>query len=523
MFTGEAFPDAHVERKSLEVPSFLRSGSSKGRSLKASAVKRMPVTGAPLAMPATDEYEPIEEKDFRNTASQMTSTFRMTTNTASAGIIFNQLREERRIDRSMVRIEEMLNYFHYDYPSPKEDEPFSVNTQLTDCPWNKDTQLALVSLNTEAIDFSDAPESNIVFLIDTSGSMFDDNKLPLVQKSMCMLAENLTEKDRVSIVTYAGSDEVVLEGASGADYNEICEKIEGLEAYGSTNGSAGIKTAYELAEKYFIKGGNNRVILATDGDLNVGVTSETELEKLITEEKETGVFLSVIGVGYGNYKDNKLETLADKGNGNYSYIDSIFEAKKALVTDLGATMLTVAKDVKLQVEFNPALVKGYRLIGYENRTMAAEDFNDDKKDGGEMGAGHSVTAIYEIVRTDSDMEIPSVDMKYSGNKEDNEIYGDGEYNDELFTLRVRYKEPDGDKSKLLDFACKTDSYSKEGSDNIRWAAAVAAFGMYLKDSEYMGDTSKKLILRLANSVDTSDDDYRNEFIDLVEKYFEDLD
>ena len=471
----------------------------------------------------TNEYNDLAENSWQSVKSAPLSTFGADVDTAAYSQIRSGIMNGYGVDPGQVRIEEMINYFQYDYETPTGDDKFAVHTEFTDCPWNEDTQLALVSLNTEKIDFSEAPESNIVFLIDTSGSMFDDDKLPLVQKSMCMLAENLTEKDRVSIVTYAGSDEVVLEGASGADYNEICEKIEGLEAYGSTNGSAGIKTAYELAEKYFIKGGNNRVILATDGDLNVGVTSETELEKLITEEKETGVFLSVIGVGYGNYKDNKLETLADKGNGNYSYIDSIFEAKKALVTDLGATMLTVAKDVKLQVEFNPALVKGYRLIGYENRTMAAEDFNDDKKDGGEMGAGHSVTAIYEIVRTDSDMEIPSVDMKYSGNKEDNEIYGDGEYNDELFTLRVRYKEPDGDKSKLLDFACKTDSYSKEGSDNIRWAAAVAAFGMYLKDSEYMGDTSKKLILRLANSVDTSDDDYRNEFIDLVEKYFEDLD
>ncbi len=471
----------------------------------------------------TNEYNDLAENSWQSVKSAPLSTFGADVDTAAYSQIRSGIMNGYGVDPGQVRIEEMINYFQYDYETPTGDDKFAVHTEFTDCPWNEDTQLALVSLNTEKIDFSDAPESNIVFLIDTSGSMFDDDKLPLVQKSMCMLAENLTEKDRVSIVTYAGSDEVVLEGASGADYNEICEKIEGLEAYGSTNGSAGIKTAYELAEKYFIKGGNNRVILATDGDLNVGVTSETELEKLITEEKETGVFLSVIGVGYGNYKDNKLETLADKGNGNYAYIDSIFEAKKALVTDLGATMLTVAKDVKLQVEFNPALVKGYRLIGYENRTMAAEDFNDDKKDGGEMGAGHSVTAIYEIVRTDSDMDIPSVDMKYSGNKEENDIYGDGEYNDELFTLRVRYKEPDGDKSKLLDFACKTDSYSKEGSDNIRWAAAVAAFGMYLKDSEYMGDTSRKLILRLANSVDHSDDDYRKEFIDMVETYFDELD
>lgn len=470
----------------------------------------------------TNEYNDLAENPWQTVKTAPLSTFAADVDTAAYSQIRSGILNGYGVDPGQVRIEEMINYFNYDYETPKKGDKFAVHTEFTDCPWNEDTQLALVSLNTEQIDFSEAPESNIVFLIDTSGSMFDENKLPLVQKSMCMLAENLTEKDRVSIVTYAGSDEVVLEGATGADYYEICSKIEGLEAYGSTNGAAGIETAYKLAEKYFIKGGNNRVILATDGDLNVGVTSETELEKLITEKKETGVFLSVIGVGYGNYKDNKLETLADKGNGNYAYIDSIFEAKKALVTDLGANMVTVAKDVKLQVEFNPALVKGYRLIGYENRTMAAEDFNNDKKDGGEMGAGHSVTAIYEIVRADSDMDMPGVDLKYSENKEENEIYGEGEYNDELFTLRVRYKEPDADKSELLDFVCKTDNYSKTGSDNLRWAAAVAAFGMQMKDSEYKGTTNEKLILSLAESVKGSDDDYKKEFIDLVEEYYDQI-
>ncbi len=470
----------------------------------------------------TNEYNDLAENTWQAVKTAPLSTFAADVDTAAYSQIRNGIISGYGVDPGQVRIEEMINYFNYDYETPKKGDKFAVHTEFAECPWNKDTQLALVSLNTEKIDFSEAPESNIVFLIDTSGSMFDENKLPLVQKSMCMLAENLTEKDRVSIVTYAGSDEVVLEGASGDDYYEICSKIEELEAHGSTNGAAGIETAYEIAEKYYIKGGNNRVILATDGDLNVGVTSETELEKLITEKKESGVFLSVIGVGYGNYKDNKLETLADKGNGNYSYIDSIFEAKKALVTDLGANMLTVAKDVKLQVEFNPALVKGYRLIGYENRTMAAEDFNNDKKDGGEMGAGHSVTAIYEIVRTDSDMDIPSVDMKYTDNEEENEIYGEGKYNDELFTLRVRFKEPDADKSELLDFVCSTDNYSKAGSDNLRWAAAVAAFGMQLKDSEYMGTTNERLILTLAESVKDSDDDYKKEFIELVEEYYDQI-
>ena len=471
----------------------------------------------------TNEYNDLAENPWMSVKLSPLSTFAADVDTASYSQIRTNITNGYGIDAGMVRIEEMINYFHYDYETPTGDDKFAVHTEYADCPWNEDTQLALVSLNTEKIDFSEAPESNIVFLIDTSGSMFDDNKLPLVQQSMCMLAENLTDKDRVSIVTYAGGDEVVLEGAKGSDYYEISSAIEGLEAWGSTNGAAGIETAYQIAEKYFIKDGNNRVILATDGDLNVGVTSESALEQLITEKKKSGVFLSVIGVGYGNYKDNKLETLADKGNGNYAYIDSIFEAKKALVDDLGANMVTVAKDVKLQVEFNPALVKGYRLIGYENRTMAAEDFNDDTKDGGEMGAGHSVTAIYEIIPVDSDMDVPSADLKYSDGA-DNEIYGEGSYNDELFTLRVRYKEPDEDDSKLVDFVCKTDSYSEDGSDNLRWAASVAAFGMYLKDSEYMGDTNKRLILSLAESVkDSKNDEYKQEYIDLVNEYFEKLD
>ncbi|MBR1815883.1 MAG: VWA domain-containing protein [Lachnospiraceae bacterium] len=471
----------------------------------------------------TNEYNDLAENPWMSVKLSPLSTFAADVDTASYSQIRTNITNGYGIDTGMVRIEEMINYFHYDYETPTGDDKFAVHMEYADCPWNENTQLALVSLNTEKIDFSEAPESNIVFLIDTSGSMFDDNKLPLVQQSMCMLAENLTDKDRVSIVTYAGGDEVVLEGAKGSDYYAISSAIEGLEAWGSTNGAAGIETAYQIAEKYFIKGGNNRVILATDGDLNVGVTSESALEQLITEKKKSGVFLSVIGVGYGNYKDNKLETLADKGNGNYAYIDSIFEAKKALVDDLGANMVTVAKDVKLQVEFNPALVKGYRLIGYENRTMAAEDFNDDTKDGGEMGAGHSVTAIYEIIPVDSDMDVPSADLKYSDGA-DNEIYGEGSYNDELFTLRVRYKEPDEDDSKLVDFVCKTDSYSEDGSDNLRWAASVAAFGMYLKDSEYMGDTNKRLILSLAESVkDSKKDEYKQEYIDLVNEYFDSMD
>lgn len=456
----------------------------------------------------TNEYTNFDENGWMNTSASPLSTFAADVDIASYSEIRSAIINGYTLDPSMVRIEEMINYFHYDYEKPAEEDKFAVYTEYADCPWNEDTKLALVSLNTASIDFSEAPASNIVFLIDTSGSMFDSNKLPLVQQSLIMLAENFTENDRISIVTYAGSDTVVLDGVCGDKYYEIAAAIEGLEANGSTNGSAGIETAYELAKKHFIKGGNNRVILATDGDLNVGLTSEGELERLIEKKKESGVFLSVIGVGNGNYKDNKLEILADKGNGNYAYIDSIFEAKKTLVENLGATMVTVAKDVKLQVEFNPALVKGYRLIGYENRVMAAEDFNDDTKDGGEMGAGHSVTAIYEIALADSEQEIADVELKYDTAKTEYE------FTDELFTVGVRYKEIDSDESSLMTFVCKSDDYNKQGSDNLRWAAAVAEFGMLLRDSEYKGSASYDEVVELSQKL-AKDDEYKKEFVSLV--------
>lgn len=490
----------------------------------------------------TNEYNDYEENSWQSVANSPLSTFAADVDTASYSQIRNCIQNGSEVDPGMVRIEEMINYFHYDYEKPKGDDKFGVCTEYMNCPWNPDTKLALVSLSTEAIDFSEAPASNLVFLVDTSGSMFDSNKLPLAQQSLCMVAENLTEKDRVSIVTYAGDDKVILEGATGDDYYAICEAVETMEANGSTNGSAGINTAYEIAEKYFIEGGNNRVILMTDGDLNVGVTSESSLEKLITQKKKSGVFLSVMGFGNGNYKDNKMETLADKGNGNYAYIDSIYEAKKALVDDMGANFVTVAKDVKLQVEFNPAQVKGYRLIGYENRVMAAEDFADDTKDGGEMGAGHTVTALYEIALVDSDFEINETELKYDHRKqEENVSRSNGlvskanveaedkaeaenkaeaeqqSYGDELFTVSVRYKEIDSDKSTLDSFVCTVDDYSKKGSDNLRFAAAVAAFGMYLKDSRYMGDVDKEMIIDLAVSTKGyKTDEYKKEFVELVE-------
>ena len=467
----------------------------------------------------TREYDYQEEHRFVSAKDSPLSTFAADCDTASYSNIRSYIEEGTLPPTGAVRVEEMINYFDYDYVSdPEAGKKFAVYTEYADCPWNKDTKLMMVGLNTAAIDMSEKKASNLVFLIDTSGSMYEENKLPLAQKAFKMLAENLDENDRISIVTYAGSDEVVLQGVSGDNYHEISSAIEGLEAYGSTNGSAGIETAYILAQKYFIKGGNNRVILCTDGDLNVGLTSEGQLEKLITEKKESGVFLSTFGVGYGNYKDNKLELLADKGNGNYAYIDSMFEAKKALVDELGANMVTVAKDVKLQVEFNPEQVKGYRLIGYENRVMAAEDFADDTKDGGEMGAGHSVTALYEIIPADSEMELPETDLKY-GETAQVLICGTEDYTDELFTVNIRYKEPDGEESKLESYPCKTENYNKDGSDNLRFAASVAAFGMLLKDSEYSGSADLGMVYTLA-SYAAGSDEYKKEYLSLVRNYGE---
>ena len=409
-----------------------------------------------------------------------------------------------------VRIEEFINYFDYDYTDPADGEPFAVHTELSDCPWNDETELLMVGINTKGFDdvLDERPAMNLVFLIDVSGSMYDDNKLPLVQKSFSMLTDNLTAADRVSIVTYAGSDEVVLEGADGNDRKKILRAINDLEAGGSTAGAAGINPAYDIAQKYFIDGGNNRVILATDGDLNVGLSSESELTRLIEEKRESGVFLSVLGFGTGNYKDNRLEALADYGNGNYSYIDSEKEAKKVLVDEMSGTLFTVAKDVKFQLEFNPANVKGYRLIGYENRVMAAEDFNDDTKDAGEIGAGHSVTVLYEIVPADSKMELGESELKYASDSED--VMGD-----ELLTVNIRYKEPEGSESKLLTYPVNKSLYSDKMSADMNFASCVAEFGMLLRNSRYIGDVTYKDVSAQLSKYDYSDDDYKDEFIYLV--------
>ena len=457
-----------------------------------------------------EEYNYIKENGYTAVSSAPLSTFSADVDTASYTNVRRMIDDGMDVPPDAVRIEEFINYFDYDYTDPADGEPFAVHTELSDCPWNDETELLMVGINTKGFDavLDERPAMNLVFLIDVSGSMYDDNKLPLVQKSFSMLTDNITAADRVSIVTYAGSDEVVLEGADGNDRKKILRAINDLEAGGSTAGAAGINTAYDIAQKYFIDGGNNRVILATDGDLNVGLSSESELTRLIEEKRESGVFLSVLGFGTGNYKDNRLEALADYGNGNYSYIDSEKEAKKVLVDEMSGTLFTVAKDVKFQLEFNPANVKGYRLIGYENRVMAAEDFNDDTKDAGEIGAGHSVTVLYEIVPADSKMELGESELKYASDSES--VMGD-----ELLTVNIRYKEPEGSESKLLTYPVNKSLYSDKMSADMNFASCVAEFGMLLRNSRYIGDVTYKDVSAQLSKYDYSDDDYKDEFIYLV--------
>ena len=475
---------------------------------------------------SNEEYSEWEEKGFTSVQKEPLSTFSADVDTASYSNLRRLIREGYDLDmmpEGAVRIEEMINYFSYDYEDPKGSDPFGVTTQISGCPWNEEAELLMIGLKTEDIDYKQAPPSNLVFLLDVSGSMYSDDKLPLLQEAFGLLAENLTEKDRVSIVTYAGDDQIVLKGAKGNQTKKIKKALNSLEANGSTNGSAGIETAYALAESNFIEGGNNRVIIATDGDLNVGLTTEEELEDLITEKKESGIFLSVLGFGTGNIKDNKMETLADKGNGNYAYIDCLREANKVLVEEMSATLLTICKDVKFQVEFNPAVVESYRLLGYENRALAKEDFNDDTKDAGEIGAGHSVTALYEIVLKEplngsmSEEEVNR--LKYSD--EYKKEYGEEEITSqaamkEWLTISIRYKKPSEEESNLLEYPVGYECYTNKPSDDFIFAAAVAEFGLLASHSAYPEDASVKHVEKALNSIRLNDE-YKEEFLELVEE------
>ncbi len=436
----------------------------------------------------TEEYGRFDENPFLRPADNPLSTFSIDVDRASYANVRRFLRNGARPPRDAVRIEEMINYFTYDYAEPSGTDPVSITTELAVCPWNEKNRLLLVGLQTKKIDTRELPPNNLVFLVDTSGSMQTPDKLPLVKSALRLLVDQLRPEDSVSIVAYAGSAGLVLKPTKGSDRGVILEAIDAFEAGGSTAGAEGIVLAYQVAKENFLRNGNNRVILATDGDFNVGVTSDGELERLIEKKRRDGIFLTVLGFGTGNLKDSKMELLADKGNGNYAYIDTIAEARKSLVQEMGATLFTVAKDVKIQVEFNPATVGAYRLIGYENRLLRAEDFNNDAKDAGEIGAGHSVTALYEIVPPNGEVPNASVDpLKYQSR-----VAGPSA---ELATVKVRYKEPRGETSKLMAHVV-TNAVQDLPSRNFRIASSVAQLGMLLRDSPHKGNATFESIPRI---------------------------
>jgi Ca-activated chloride channel homolog len=460
-------------------------------------------------------YDYIMENAFLKVKDNPLSTFSIDVDAASYSNMRRYLTAGQLPPAGAVRIEEMINYFKYDYPQPTNNDPFSVNTEISSCPWNPAHRLALVGLQGKIIRTENLPSSNIVFLIDVSGSMSDVNKLPLLKQSLKLLVDQLRENDKVSLVVYAGNAGLVLPATNGLQKQTIKEAIDKLESGGSTAGGAGIELAYKTAIDNFVKGGNNRVILCTDGDFNVGTSSDAELETLIEKKRETGVFLTVLGFGMGNYQDAKMQKLADKGNGNHAYIDQLSEAKKVLVSEFGGTLFTIAKDVKLQIEFNPAVVQGYRLIGYENRMLAKEDFNNDKKDAGDLGSGHTVTALYEIIPVGLQSEfLKQVDtLKY----QTTERFSTTAFGREMMTLKMRYKQPDDSTSKLMTVAVLDEQKQMQStSTNFRFAAAVAEFGMMLRNSTFKQQASYKEVISMAeNAVGTDKEGYRKEFLQLV--------
>ncbi len=463
----------------------------------------------------TEEYSYEEENPFYLVKTTPFSTFAADVDTASYANVRRMILDGDPVIPDAVRAEEMINYFHYDYEEPGSDDPFGVTTELAPCPWNEAAKLLLIGMQAEKLDTREMPVSNLVFLIDVSGSMSDHNKLPLVKRSFMTLVENLSEEDRVTLITYADGEEILCDGIKGSEKAEIMSLLESLEAGGATDGQHALEMAYEAAEKHFVKDGNNRIILATDGDFNVGITSEGDLTRYIKKKTSGGICLSVLGYGMGNYKDNKMEAIADNGNGNYYYIDDISEARKVLVEEAGGTLFTVAKDVKLQVEFNPAMVKGYRLIGYENRAMAAEDFSDDKKDGGELGAGHQITVLYEIIPVDSDYPIPEIESRYSTSEADIPVSAEDEDCNEWLTLKIRCKEPDSDISTLFEYPVDNSAVRNAMSDNMSWAAGVAQTAMLLKDSSYKGTSTYAEVKDRLKSI--ANDDYREEFVYLLSR------
>lgn len=487
-----------------------------GRSAESDSIAPMPEEEAAPQDLSQEDYELINDNPFFLAKTQPLSTFAIDVDTAAYSNVRRFLNDGMLPPADAVRIEEMINYFNYDYPQPTDDKPFSITTELSEAPWQPKHKLVRIGIQGRDIESEVLPPSNLVFLFDVSGSMNEPNKLPLLKSAFRLLVNELRPEDKVAIAVYAGSSGLVLPATPGSEKDTILAALDSLEAGGSTAGGEGIELAYKEAVNNLVEGGNNRIILATDGDFNVGLSSDAELVRLIEKKRDQGVFLTVLGFGSGNLKDSKMEQLANKGNGNYAYIDSILEAKKVLVTEMGATLLTLAKDVKIQVEFNPSQVQAYRLIGYENRLLAAQDFNDDTKDAGELGAGHSVTALYEIVPTgiDSPIDLPETDdLKYQATQTPTADFGS-----ELMQLKLRYKQPNGDTSELISQAIANQSKPLAGaSDDFRFAAAIAEFGMLLRESSYAGESSFDEVLELAKNAKGNDlEGYRSEFIRLAE-------
>ncbi|SKD07675.1 Ca-activated chloride channel family protein [Chitinophaga ginsengisegetis] len=507
---------AGVSSSALSEVVVVGYGVQKRRSVTASVstIRGTSKNYAPSPVYNTEDYSPINENIFHTATDQPLSTFSIDVDRASYSNVRRFLNQGMMPEADAVRVEEMINYFDYQYKAPEGKDPVAIYTDMAVCPWNTAHQLVRVALKSKQVDTRELPPSNLVFLIDVSGSMYGENRLPLVKRAFAVLTEQLRAEDKVAIVVYAGAAGVVLPATSGSDKKKILAALDQLEAGGSTAGGAGIQLAYTIAGELYSKNSNTRVILATDGDFNVGVSSDGELTGMIEKERERGISLSVLGFGMGNYKDNKLELLADKGNGNYAYIDNFEEARRTFVTEFGGTLFTVAKDVKLQIEFNPQFVQSYRLVGYENRVLANEDFNNDKKDAGDMGVGHTVTALYEIIPAGTKgTAVNWVDpLKYQEGK----VIGN---KSEVLTVKLRYKQPDANKSLLME---KVLPYSNQeitaAPEDFRMAAAVAAFGQLLRNSAFKGTATYDQVLSWAgNSKGTDTEGYRAEFIQLVKK------
>lgn len=465
---------------------------------------------------SSEEYDAFVENPFELTKTQSVSTFSIDVDKAAYSNIRRMINNGEIVNKNAVRIEEMINYFKYDYPQPKNDQPFSINTEYNDAPWNPKHKLLKIGLQGKNIPTDKLPNSNFVFLIDVSGSMDAANKLPLLKSSFKVLLDQLRPQDKVGIVVYAGSAGVVLPPTSAKEKNKITDALDKLQAGGSTSGGQGIELAYKLAQENFIKGGNNRVIIATDGDFNVGASSTGDLQTLIEEKRKSGVFLTCLGFGMGNFKDNHMETLANKGNGNYAYIDNMQEANKFLGREFAGSMYAIAKDVKIQIEFNPKFVKSYRLIGYENRRLKNEDFTNDKIDAGELGSGHAVTALYEVIPIDVNSEFlpKETDLKYT-NTTSSENFGD-----EMATIKFRYKKPDGDKSSEIIQVVKNPNESiSSASDDFKFASSIAWFGLVLRNSDLIKNKNLTDIEKLSKKGKGNDEEgYRSEFVRLLETY-----